>query len=55
MTRPSKATPVGPKPKTYNPGRRCLSCSTILSRYNPSDYCHLHRPVRLRRLHDRTR
>jgi len=34
----------GRQNKTYGPGRRCaeVECITVLSRYNPNDYCGVH-------------
>lgn len=43
MTRPSKR---------FNEGRTCAKkgCSTKLSQYNKSEYCHAHAPVRFPRV-----
>ena len=40
------------KPKVASDGRVCESpnCRTVISRYNTSDFCHRHRPVRFPRL-----
>lgn len=40
------------KPKTYASGRVCVerACTTLVSRYNHSDFCFEHRPVSYPRL-----
>jgi hypothetical protein len=40
------------KPKTYSEGRTCSSdeCSTLVSRYNRSEFCFKHRPVHYPRM-----
>jgi hypothetical protein len=40
------------KPKTYEAGRVCAGerCSTVVSRYNRSEFCFEHRPVSFPRL-----
>jgi hypothetical protein len=40
------------KPKTYDDGRICSDdgCSTLVSRYNRSDFCFSHRPVHYPRM-----
>lgn len=40
------------RPSTVDGHRVCAepTCETVLSRYNQSDMCHLHRPVRFPRV-----
>lgn len=40
------------RPKTHGAGRVCAhdECSTLVSRYNQSEYCFTHSPVRYPRL-----
>ncbi len=40
------------RPKSHAPGRVCQdgSCSTLVSRYNQSEFCFHHRPVKYPRL-----
>lgn len=40
------------RPKTHTPGRVCGfdSCDTVISRYNQSEYCFKHAPVKYPRL-----
>ncbi len=40
------------RPKTFDEGRTCAAsgCITVLSRYNRSEYCNTHKPVKYPRL-----
>ena len=40
------------KPKTYTDGRVCSTheCTTLVSRYNRSEFCFTHRPVHFPRM-----
>ena len=40
------------RPKTHGSGRVCAqdTCTTLVSRYNQSDFCFHHRPVKYPRL-----
>ncbi len=40
------------RPKTAEPGRVCAAegCDTVLSKYNRSEFCNVHKPVRYPRL-----
>jgi hypothetical protein len=40
------------RPKTYDAGRVCAldECGTLVSRYNRSEFCFRHRPVKYPRL-----
>jgi hypothetical protein len=48
----SKPTQSGRRPKTKSAGRVCLEdrCTTVLSKYNVSDTCFHHTPVRFPRV-----
>jgi len=40
------------RPKTFEEGRVCAApgCTTVLSKYNRSEYCNVHKPVKYPRL-----
>lgn len=50
-----KVGPSGRRPRTYREDRVCAArgCPTTLSRYNRSEYCYAHSPVRYPRTRGR--